>query len=203
MGVKQPSTGDRRVQRTRAALREALVALLAERGWDGFSVQDVCDRANVGRSTFYTHFADKEELVSGSFEDLRRTLLAGLGAPGGERRRPLAFTRGLIEHGLSYRRVFRAIVGRRSGHFVQGRFRALVIGLARDDLTGWPVRGVPVEALAAFAGGALLELLTWALESKGPPEPEALDALYHRLVGPVLSEAGIALGGTSRRSAET
>ena len=53
--------GDRCVQRTRDSLRAAFVALMAERGWDRVSVQDVCDRANVGRSTFYTHFADKEE----------------------------------------------------------------------------------------------------------------------------------------------
>jgi len=57
MGGKLPEKDDRRVQRTRRALREALVALIVERGWEGFSVQEVCERADVGRSTFYTHFA--------------------------------------------------------------------------------------------------------------------------------------------------
>src|SRR5512139_3251865 len=72
---------DRRVLRTRATLREALVRLILERGWDDISVQDVCDRANVGRSTFYSHFADKEELLLAGFDDLRKALVA-LRVPG-------------------------------------------------------------------------------------------------------------------------
>ncbi|HET9555339.1 MAG TPA: TetR/AcrR family transcriptional regulator [Anaeromyxobacteraceae bacterium] len=192
--MKQPSTADRRVQRTRASLRQALVELLAERGWDGFSVQDVCDRANVGRSTFYTHFADKEELVAGSFDDLRRALRAGLPAPTRGPRRPLAFTRGLIEHGLEQRRVFLAIVGKRSGLVVQRRFRDLVLGLVREDLAAGPAGVVPREAVVAFVGGALLEVLTWALEAKGTPDAAELDALFHRLVAPVLVEAGVLPG---------
>src|SRR5262249_477652 len=60
MGSRAPNPTDRRVVRTRQTLRAALIALLYERGWDAISVQDICGRAGVGRSTFYTHFADKE-----------------------------------------------------------------------------------------------------------------------------------------------
>jgi AcrR family transcriptional regulator len=191
MGGKLPSTADRRVQRTHRALREALVALITERGWDGFSVQDVCDRADVGRSTFYTHFADKEELVGGSFEDLRRTLRAQAAAASGAGSRPLAFSRGLIEHAYEQRRLFLAIVGKRSGHLVQRKFRELVVGLVRDDLTGVLAAGPRRDAVAAFLAGALLELLTWSLESKAASlQPEGLDALFHQFAAPVLAEAG-------------
>jgi AcrR family transcriptional regulator len=190
MGVKLPSAADRRVQRTHRALREALLALMIERGWDGFSVQDVCDRADVGRSTFYTHFADKEELVGGSFEDLRRTLRAQAAAASGADPRPLAFSRGLIEHAHEQRRLFLAIVGKRSGHLVQRKFRELVVGLVRDDLAGVLPAGQRRDAAAAFLAGALLELLTWSLETKSSLETEALDVLFHQLAAPVLAEAG-------------
>ena len=53
---------DRRVRRTRNALIDALLELIAERGYDRTTVQDILDRANVGRSTFYTHFYNKEDL---------------------------------------------------------------------------------------------------------------------------------------------
>ncbi|HET9555437.1 MAG TPA: hypothetical protein VFP50_20910, partial [Anaeromyxobacteraceae bacterium] len=76
------------------------------------------------------------------------------------------------------------------------RFRDLVLGLVREDLAAGPAGAVPREAVVAFVGGALLELLTWALEAKRTPDAAELDALFHRLVGPVLVEAGILAGGT-------
>ena len=92
VGAKAGRPDNRRVQRTRRTLREALVALILERGWDRFSIQDICERADVGRSTFYTHFADKEDVVGAGFEDLGRGVRAELAAASGARR-PLAFSR--------------------------------------------------------------------------------------------------------------
>ncbi|RUW95783.1 TetR family transcriptional regulator, partial [Mesorhizobium sp. M8A.F.Ca.ET.059.01.1.1] len=51
------STIDRRVARTRALLQDALIALIPERGYAAITVEDICEKANVGRSTFYTHYA--------------------------------------------------------------------------------------------------------------------------------------------------
>ena len=54
---------DRRVQKTRKLLQEALIDLVAEKGYESVTIQEVLDRANVGRSTFYAHFPDKEHLL--------------------------------------------------------------------------------------------------------------------------------------------
>ena len=54
---------DRRVGKTRKALKEALTDLILEKGYEGVTVQDVIDRADVGRSTFYAHFVDKDGLL--------------------------------------------------------------------------------------------------------------------------------------------
>src|SRR5512144_2006602 len=124
MREKEPSRDDRRVRRTRGALKDALVNLIVERGWDDFSVQDLCDRADVGRSTFYLHFADKEEVLAGGFADLGRELRAQLALSSTSL--PLAFSRGLLEHAQGHLRVFRALVGRKAAHVVQGKLRALV-----------------------------------------------------------------------------
>lgn len=59
---------DRRVQRTLALLRDALMELIQEKGYDAITVQDITDRANVARTTFYLHFKDKDELL---FEGMR------------------------------------------------------------------------------------------------------------------------------------
>ena len=70
----QPPAGDRRVVRTRLALRQALIDLMGERGYDAISVGDLCTAADVTRGTFYNHFGDKEQMLR-SFED---EVLAGL-----------------------------------------------------------------------------------------------------------------------------
>src|SRR5512147_2130636 len=106
MAGRTPGEGDRRVRRTRGALRDALVSLIIERGWDGFSVQDLCERADVGRSTFYLHFADKEEVIGGAFADLGRELRAQLARSGAG---PLGYSRGLLDHAQEHLRVFRAM----------------------------------------------------------------------------------------------
>ena len=66
---------DPRIARSRAALREAFITLVEERGIDGFSVGDLCTSAGLNRGTFYNHFRDKESLLA-SFED---EVIEGLG----------------------------------------------------------------------------------------------------------------------------
>jgi AcrR family transcriptional regulator len=188
MREKFPSTADRRVQRTRRALRDAMIALIMERGWDGFGVQELCARADVARSTFYVHFADKEEVLGGSFDDLRRFIRAQVAA-GAAPARPLAFTRGLVEHGHEQRRLFLAVVGKRSGMIVHRKFRALVLELVREDLEPLLAAGPRRAGVVAFVAGALLEVLTWSLEARSPPTPEETDALFQELVAPALAAA--------------
>ena len=55
---------DRRVQRTRNLLKEALKALILDEGYDGVSIQDITEKANLGRATFYLHYKDKDDLLA-------------------------------------------------------------------------------------------------------------------------------------------
>lgn len=184
MGVKAPNSDDRRVQRTRRALREALVELILERGWDEVSVQHVCDRANVGRSTFYTHFADKEELLIGGLDDLRKGLREL--APIETGARPLGFVRGVIQHADEQRRLFRAVIGKRSGHVIQQRFREMLIDLVHEDLTAIDSIGPHLDATARYVAGALMEMLIWWLDTRNGFQAADLEKLFTQLTTPVL-----------------
>jgi AcrR family transcriptional regulator len=181
---------DRRVRRTQRALREAFVALIVEKGWDGFSVQDLCGRADVGRSTFYLHYADKEEVLSGAFADLGHEVRARLAQAGSTRL--LGFSRGLLDHAHDHLRIYRALAGRRAAQVVQGKMRALVTELVREELSAHLAPGPRREATAAFLAGALFELLFWSLEARPPVGAEQADALFHELAGPALAAAGVA-----------
>lgn len=66
--VDPPKPLDRRVRRTKRRLKEALLELIEERDYDGITVQDIADRADVGRSTFYSHYGSKEDLLFSGFD---------------------------------------------------------------------------------------------------------------------------------------
>lgn len=174
MGQQREARPDRRVQRTHRLLREALITLVLERGWEDVSVQDICERADVGRSTFYSHFGDKEALLTSGFELLRAELEAHVGQEGGAGR--LSFAEPLLVHCHENRRIFRALVGQRSAQVVQRKFRALLVELVKDDL------GPDTPELTAhFVAGALLELVAWWLDARSPMTPEQLAARFRDL----------------------
>jgi AcrR family transcriptional regulator len=175
---------DRRVLRTRRMLRQALIDLIIERGWDDVSVQDICDHADVGRSTFYTHFADKEELLLGGFDDLRKGLRAHKPAAGSEK---LAFVRGLIEHARDHSQLFRAIIGKRAGHAVEKRFRETVLALIRDDLAGHGFAGLALDVTTHYVAGALVDLLRWWIDTRNPLDAAGVEDAFTRLTTPVLA----------------
>jgi AcrR family transcriptional regulator len=176
---------DRRIQRTRDTLREALMQLMVEYGWDAIDVRTLCKWANIGRSTFYQHYPNKEELLKANFAGLRDALMAqaqaGPAQPG-----KLAFVSGLVAHVHEAQEVFRALLGRRSGHYVQDRFRELLIELVQAGTTS-KARNWQATAQAHYLGGALCELLAWWLGSNRPHKPSEIEALFDQWSQPVLA----------------
>lgn len=141
-------------------------------------MQDVCARADVGRSTFYLHFADKDELLVGGFDDLARAIRATPGTP------PLTFAGPLFAHALENRWLFQALVGRRTGQVVLSRFRDVVRDLVNEAVPASPRREVAVRFLA----GAFIEVLVGALEGNGATVAE-LDAAYQAMAASALAFA--------------
>ena len=188
-----------RAQRTHRLLRGALLRCLRERGWEKTRVQEICDRAGVARSTFYVHFADKEELLLSGFAELRRSVRVSRRSAAAEKPQVLAFVRGLIEHAEANFQTFRALLGKHSWQAAQRRFRALVIDLVREDLSGLVPAGAVREAYAHYLAGALFELLTWWVDSRSPIAALELEAITDRLTKPVI--AAIAKPAARVRSA--
>ena len=165
-------------------LRAALIGLIAERNWDDIGVQDICDRANVGRSTFYTHFGDKEELLVSGFDDLRVMLLS-LRPPMRPKNVALTFTAPLLHHADENRMLFRALVGKRSGLVVQRHFRKLVVDLTVLELADTTV-GEPTFVVRYIAG-AFFELVSAWLDAHQPQPPSEIDAVFQQLTLRVLA----------------
>lgn len=177
--MKGSATTDRRVARTHRLLRDALIALILEKGWDELSVQDVCDRADVGRSTFYTHFADREDLLLSGFANLKQALRAS--AVLGDARAGLGFSRGLLQHADENRRLFRALIGKRTGLVVMRRFRQLVLELTEEELSS-SLSGQTLALTTAWVTGGFIEVLTWWLDARPTVDVAVADDAIQRLV---------------------
>jgi len=100
---------DRRSQRTQQALMEALLALLAEKHYDEISINEIVDRANVGRSTFYAHFQTKDELLTSGFERAL-ALLAQHVSIGGSDHEVTLDTTPLFRHAQGHFALYRTLV---------------------------------------------------------------------------------------------
>lgn len=176
---------DARVRRTRDALGDALIALMQEKPFDTITVQDVLDRAHVSRSTFYTHYSDKDDLLMSDadefFEALSMTL--SLHRDKSDRVFPV---REFFAHLSDVQPFFKALVksGKYQenmelarGHFARGIERRLS-ELPRG-------KDIPANQLAAIAvahAGALLSLLAWWLDRGMRESPAEMDELFHRMV---------------------
>jgi AcrR family transcriptional regulator len=178
-------TPDRRVQRTRRLLQDALNALMIEKGYEATTVQDIIDRADVGRSTFYAHFADKETLLTSRLEDLRAFLLERQrAARGNGRARGLGFSLPMLEHAQGHLELYRAIVGRESGAFVLKRVHRTIAELALADLKAMGYKGTAAQRdlTAEYVAGAFMAVLTWWLDRGAELSPQEVDAIFRRLV---------------------
>ena len=188
---------DRRVQRTQQLLRAALLPLIEEKGFEALTVQDIIDRANVGRATFYAHFDNKEDLLVSGFDGLRAALKELQRQAQTRRSGPdeqlFAFSHAMFAHIVEYRRVFRAMVGKRSGALVQQLLNKIMSDLVRDDIKAMARRredhSVPAEAVVQFVTGGLFGLaMLWAT-GKLPLSVEEVNALFRRLAMPGVKAA--------------
>jgi len=186
---------DRRIQRTRQLLHSSLMALIQEKGFEALSVQDIIDRANVGRATFYAHFDSKEDLLASGIENLRESLKQqqrqALSA-GGSDEALFAFSRELFTHANEHRTVFRAMVGKRSGAVVQQLLHKILVDLVRDEVKArWSgaENDTPVEAVSQFIGGGLFGLLLWWSNGRMRAPVEDVDSMFRRLAIPSLKAA--------------
>ena len=186
------SKTDKRVRKTQEALRDALLSLIVERGYEKTSVQDILDRADVGRATFYLHYRSKEDLLRNSLDRLRELLIKECRTTTGETksRLPLAFSLAFFRHVDSHRKLYRAVVGRESGFIVDRQMRRLLVDLVRDEITssGQAKLKQPwADMVAQYVVGALMSMVTWWLDFNVKLSPEETDETFRHMTLPAIA----------------
>jgi AcrR family transcriptional regulator len=186
---------DRRVRRTHKSLHEALIALVQQKNYDDITVQDVLDRADVGRSTFYAHFQDKDQLLLSGVEHLRLTLEEALRRERGRAKRHegvIAFSRAMFEHADGYRTIYYALLKTQGWPLVRQRMQDLL-----EELIGRECKTeiaalrkakseVPVELFVHYLTSSFFSVMTWWIDRRSRLTPQQIDEMFRSLVLPTV-----------------
>ena len=176
---------DRRVMKTRTALYDALVGLIRERDYDSIRIEEILQRANVGRSTFYAHFKSKDELLERSLERLKAELLAaieGVESPG-----IADISHVLFRHIDGHRDIPTALAGRSAGAIVQQGVASKFSEVLRTIMPNSRRTAIPRELAIAQIGATFLCVLGWWLARQPSVAWQEADALFLELVSNGLS----------------
>jgi len=195
----KPSAMDKRTLRTRQALKNALLELMVEIGYEKTTVQRILERAGVGRATFYVHYRSKEDLLRRSLDGLGKDLteeckparLARV-QEGHRGSVPLAFTLAFFRHVDSHRRLYRAVVGHESGLIVERQMRRLLAELVKPEVVFKDARrrnSVEAEMAVQYVVGALMSVAIWWLDRDIKLSPEEMDHAFRNMVLPAIQSA--------------
>jgi AcrR family transcriptional regulator len=185
------------VARTRQQLQKALVSLLAEKPYARITVQDILERANVGRSTFYAHYQDKQDLLLRGVAGFHR---AGEQPPAeqspqaaGEGRLQTIQTRSMFAHAAANAALRQAMFPPAQENVLQETASAVLRANVRSQLEELLPPGqapaVPLEAITAYVSGGLMGLVKWWFDAGRPQSPEEMDALFQQVGMPGVRQA--------------
>jgi AcrR family transcriptional regulator len=197
MRVQERRMKDRRIEKTEALLRGALGALIREKPYDDIAVKEILNRANVGRSTFYTHFAGKDALLVSCIHDLLRPARRGgwARATAKPQEALVRFSLPIFEHVERHRRSDSANMGPRGRQVLHEHLQHAITRLIEDEVRAalrggtHTARRASPDLLAPWIASTFVLVLNWWVESDSPLPAADADALFRALVEPSLAEA--------------
>lgn len=198
--TQTPKKLDPRVVRTRQMLRDALIAIILEQGYDAANIQNITERAGLRRATFYLHYRDKEELllsmlrdtVAGLMEEMHLDARDLLTAETQHAEELITF-----QHVQARADLYRAVLSGAGAAEITRGLRDYLAGRIREKcLTDHPHANlpVPIEVLANYLAAVKLSMIIWWLDQGMPYSPEQMAEMCTRLV---LDGAGGMLEGAA------
>lgn len=183
------NTGNLRVRRTQKLLREALVDLIEESGFEALTVGEITQRAMVSRAAFYRNYQDKYDLVEQIFNEAMQPLMNALGHLGPEQP-PKEWVQ-LFEHVAANARLYRALLGGKGSHWFATKMRA-----ALTEMTSTHVgerfsrnRAFTSGLIPTLLGAFYVEAITWWLEQGQPYTPLEFTQLCSDLAAALFQKA--------------
>jgi len=182
------------VRRTQKLLREALIELVDERGFEALTVGEITERAMVSRAAFYRNYQDKHDLVEQIFAEAMRALHSAVGEMGQEH--PADVWVAFFEHIAEYERLYRALLGSKGSPWFVSKMRASLADLVKERgrLPHGPDNARITHTFSdAFVpdlvAAMFVEAITWWLEQGRPYTPKEIATRSSLLAAAIFREA--------------
>jgi AcrR family transcriptional regulator len=188
---------DRRVRKTRQALRDAMLALILEKGYDAVTIEEITDRADLGRTTFYLHYKDKEDLLLESISELVDDLVKqiseiplsawrlGSDGEGPKPAMPILLT---FQHAAANADLYRIILRGGGALKTTERLRKIINQTVNEFLqvkTGKERlvlhAQIPLDVFSNYLAGSWLGIITWWLEQDMPYPPDQMADMFQKM----------------------
>ncbi|HNZ15962.1 MAG TPA: TetR/AcrR family transcriptional regulator [Anaerolineaceae bacterium] len=178
---------DRRIQRTRKALRDALHSLVLDRGYDDLSVQDITDKANLGRATFYLHYREKDELLEDLLREFSESFAQRYGSKVNYADRKVV--QAMFEYAENHYDFYRIMTIGKGGLAGIRKLRAILQESYSQFLDGIETEaggkfGVPRDFLDSYQANAIMSTIFLWLEQDMPYPPAEMADMYLKLASP-------------------
>jgi AcrR family transcriptional regulator len=192
--AREQRSKDRRIRKTQKLLHEALGSLIREKPYDEIVVKEILDRANVGRSTFYTHFKDKDELLASGIHDMLQDVHSPQRlASAKKHERIIRFSLPVFEHIHRHRQAGAPGMGSRGRAVIHEHLQKVLAGLIADDIRkaihgrGKTTGQIPAELLVNYIASTFVLVLNWWAETDSKLSPTHVNDLFRALTSPTLS----------------
>jgi AcrR family transcriptional regulator len=192
--MAQEQVQDRRVRKTKGRLRDALVSLIHEKSYDSIVVKEILQRADIGRTAFYSHFRDKDALLdSGIHQVLDEHRRRSHGATARPFSDVLWFSLPVFEYVEQFRKAAGVHMDRHGRTIVHEHLRQVVIEQIGDDVqatVGFSSRRpgrIPTDLLTDYLAATFVLVLNWWVESASSLSPQQVDEVFLALVVPTLA----------------
>lgn len=186
------NTEDRRTRKTSKAIQEALFSLMTEKQYHKITIQDIIDRADVGRATFYSHYPTKDDLLIRCIEHLLvmvKDYVASYLEHEGDKSRILPVT-GLFEHVKENSRIIKGLLNSDKSDLFFAEMQkycneSIIIYFTNRNKNLYNLK-VPETILANHISGTVINLLKWWIQSNMPFSPSEMDSYFQELINPCI-----------------
>lgn len=178
---------DRRARRTRQLLRSTLLALLKEKRYQEISVQDIIERADVARSTFYTHYLDKDDLLTGDQGIFAEHLGQQLASHADDKNAPVSSSRAWFYHIQAQVPVLKVIAKDPAMDLAMKTLRGIIHRSVAEGIQAHAHvenSSMPLSLIVDYLTDTLMTLIQWWFKDGMKYTPEQMEEMFQQLVMP-------------------